>query len=201
MSLRQQLDELVAQWDLNKHPFYQEWRAGTLPLTTLCGYAEEYGQIVRLMPQPWELLGDAALAEEEREHELLWGNFARGLETVVPAHSHKTETLEVLAVIGELFSERCGAIGALYAFEVQQPQTASSKLAGLREFYPQLDPELYTPYFEVHSRNYHESEALAEMMLKLTPEEQAQAVAGCERMCRALWDMLSGIHGAEACAA
>ena len=30
-----ELDEIVGQFDLNEHPFYQSWRAGTLPIERL----------------------------------------------------------------------------------------------------------------------------------------------------------------------
>jgi hypothetical protein len=56
MELQQQLDAIVAKWDLNTHPFYESWRAGTLPVDTLRYYAEEYGQLVRLMPSGWSTL-------------------------------------------------------------------------------------------------------------------------------------------------
>jgi pyrroloquinoline-quinone synthase len=199
VGLTQQLDAIVTDWDLNQHPFYAAWRAGTLPLSTLRAYAEEYGQIVRLMPQPWQLLGDSAIAQEEVEHEALWADFARCLETSVPAQAGAAESATVIATIRRLFSEPASAIGALYAFEVQQPATATSKLDGLRQFFPQLDPALYTPYFEAHSRNWHESAALVELMQQLPAAEQELAVAACEQMCRALWDELSCLHSTQSC--
>ena len=44
MNLKQQFDAIVAEWDLNKHPFYESWRAGTLPVDTLRRYAETKGE-------------------------------------------------------------------------------------------------------------------------------------------------------------
>jgi pyrroloquinoline-quinone synthase len=101
--------------------------------------------------------------------------------------------------VTRLFSQPATALGALYAFEVQQPATASSKLAGLREFYPQLDPALYTEYFDVHSRNHHESAEVLELMAGRDVAEHPQYLAACEEMCSALWDALTGIHETGMC--
>ena len=37
-----ELDAIVRQFDLNEHPFYVEWRAGTLPIERLADYADEW---------------------------------------------------------------------------------------------------------------------------------------------------------------
>src|SRR5690606_3479727 len=142
--------------NLNTHPFYESWRAGTLPVETLRYYAEEYGQLVRLMPSGWSTLDSPALVREEEDHSIMWGKFAACLSTEVPRSAQLPETKEMVEPVTRLFSNPVTALGALYAFEVQQPETATSKLEGLKEFYPQLDAKLYTEYFDVHSRNHHE---------------------------------------------
>ena len=199
MTLKQKFDTIVEQWDLNKHPFYESWRAGTLPVETLRCYAEEYGQLVRLMPEGWNTLASPDLVQEEQEHSVMWDDFARCLDTQVGEAAVLPETKEMVGEVSSLFSRPASAIGALYAFEVQQPATATSKLDGLRENYPQLRAELYEEYFKVHAVNHHESEAVLELALQLDEAGQAEAVAACERMCKTLWNALSGIHG-EDCA-
>ena len=199
MNLKQQFDAIVDEWNLNKHPFYEAWRAGTLPLGTLRSYAEEYGQLVRLMPSGWSTLASPDLVTEEEEHSVMWDDFAACLNTQVGDAAVLPETQQMVETVSGLFASPATAIGALYAFEVQQPATATSKLAGLNEFYPQLDAKLYTEYFEVHSRNHHESEAVLALAEQLDEAGQARAVAACENMCKALWNALSGIHG-EDCA-
>jgi pyrroloquinoline-quinone synthase len=199
MELQTQLDAIVAKWDLNTHPFYESWRAGTLPVETLRCYAEEYGQLVRLMPSGWDTLGRPALVQEEEEHSVMWDNFAQCLDTQVGGEAKLLNTKALVSTVSRLFSQPATALGALYAFEVQQPATATSKLDGLREFYPQLDPALYTQYFDVHSRNQHESAEVLELMAGRNAAEQPQYVAACEEMCEALWDALTGIHEAGMC--
>ena len=199
MNLKQQFDAIVDEWNLNKHPFYEAWRAGTLPVETLRSYAEEYGQLVRLMPFGWSTLASPDLVAEEEEHSVMWDDFAACLNTQVGEAATLPQTQELVDTVSALFSSPATAIGALYAFEVQQPATATSKLEGLNEFYPQLDANLYTEYFEVHSRNHHESVAVLALAEQLDETGQAEAAAACERMCQALWNALSGIHG-EDCA-
>jgi pyrroloquinoline quinone (PQQ) biosynthesis protein C len=80
----------------------------------------------------------------------------------------------------------------MYAFEAQQPETAKSKLIGLKTHYSL--PAGVEPYFEVHSSNWHESAKILKALSALTPEEQTQALAACERMSEALWNALTGIH-------
>ncbi|MCB1218408.1 iron-containing redox enzyme family protein [bacterium] len=199
MNLKQQFDAIVAEWDLNKHPFYESWRAGTLPVDTLRRYAEEYGQLVRLMPSGWSTLGSPDLVAEEEEHSVMWDDFASCLDTRVLPAAMLAETEAMVSEVSGMFSRPASAIGALYAFEVQQPATATSKLDGLREHYPQLSAELYEEYFKVHAVNHHESEAVYALAQQLDEAGQAEAVAACERMCKTLWNALSGIHG-EDCA-
>jgi pyrroloquinoline-quinone synthase len=193
-TVKTELDSIVARWNLNTHPFYEAWRAGTLPQETLRYYAEEYGQLVRLMPSGWSTLDSPALVQEEEDHSVMWDNFATCLDTTVPPAASLPETRQMVETVTRLFSNPVTALGALYAFEVQQPETATSKLEGLKDFYPHLDPNLYAEYFEVHSRNHHESAEILELMSQRNPAEQAQWAAACEEMCQALWNALTGIH-------
>jgi pyrroloquinoline-quinone synthase len=197
MELKQQLDAIVARHNLNTHPFYESWRAGTLPVETLKWYAEEYGQLVRLMPFGWSTLDSPALVQEEEDHSVMWDRFAQCVGTQVGDGARLAETKQLVETVTRLFSQPATALGALYAFEVQQPETATSKLEGLKQFYPQLDPALYTEYFDVHSRNHHESAEVLELMAQRGPAEQSTYTAACEEMCQALWNALSGIHRTE----
>ena len=60
--MKQQLDTILEKWDLLKHPFYQAWSAGTLPVEALQVYAREYGNFIANLPRGWETLNDAATA-------------------------------------------------------------------------------------------------------------------------------------------
>jgi pyrroloquinoline-quinone synthase len=191
MDIKQHLNRSIEQWNLLKHPFYQAWSNGQLPITTLRTYAEEYGAFIAQLPEGWQTLNDRETVQEEREHAELWDNFAAGLDT----HVGVAQIPAVKDLVNEsrmAFADPISALGALYAFEVQQPATAQSKLAGLRAFY-HLSPAI-EPYFEVHSHNAHEAEKLLRRIQQLSVADQQRAVQACELMSRALWDALSGIY-------
>lgn len=191
--MKQTLDTIVEKWNLLKHPFYQAWSAGALPIEALQVYAREYGSFIASLPRAWETLDDSETAAEEREHAELWTDFTASVGGFT-ADASLPQTVSLLRVAEALFAARASALGALYAFEAQQPATAQSKLDGLKTHY-QL-PQGAEPYFEAHSANWHESEKLLRQIESLSAEEQAQAVAACERMAESLWDALTGIHEA-----
>ena len=194
MDFKQALDSKIADYNLLNHPFYQAWSAGELPVEALRSYAREYGAFISMMPEGWETLNDAEIAAEETEHIDLWADFAAGLDTTV-TEAQIPQVKALMETAGELFSEPTTALGALYAFEAQQPATAQSKLTGLKAFY-QL-PKSVEPYFETHSHNEHEAEKLLTYIGTLPSDSYATVVQACEKMSAALWDALTGIHDAE----
>lgn len=198
-----QCDALIAKKNLLTHPFYQAWSNGTLPVEALKTYAREYGAFIAGVGLGWERAGWSDIAAIEDGHARVWERtFAASLGTSV-GEPQIPEVAALIEAEGELFAEKASAMGALYAFEAQQPFTAQSKLKGLKEHYPQL-PEACGVYFEMHENDFDEPSMLAEGMAQLSDAEQALAVAACERMSCALWDALSGIHarygGESACA-
>ena len=194
MDFKQALDNKIADHNLLNHPFYQAWSAGELPIETLRAYAREYGAFIATIPNGWETINEGEIAAEETEHIDMWTDFADGLDTTI-SEAQIPQVKALLQTADELFSEPTTALGALYAFEAQQPATAQSKLAGLKEFY-QL-PETVEPYFETHSHNEHEAEKLLEHIGALPSESHITVVQACEKMSAALWDALTGIHDAE----
>lgn len=194
MDFKQALDSKIADYNLLNHPFYQAWSAGELPVEALRSYAREYGAFISMMPEGWETLNDAEIAEEETEHIDLWADFAAGLDTTV-TEAQIPQVKALMETADELFSEPATALGALYAFEAQQPATAQSKLTGLKTFY-QL-PKSVEPYFETHSHNEHEAEKLLAYIGTLPSDSYTIVVQACEKMSAALWDALTGIHDAE----
>jgi pyrroloquinoline-quinone synthase len=194
MHIEKNLSNALENWNLLNHPFYGAWSEGTLSRESLQTYAREYGAFIARLPQGWQALNDEATAQEEREHSEMWEKFAQeldaqGTEAKIPQAVALVETAQ------SLFAKPVTALGALYAFEVQQPATAQSKLAGLKKFY-RLSPDA-EKYFEVHSHNEHEAEKLLNRMQTFSPAEQAQAVSACETMGKALWNALSDIYAKE----
>lgn len=193
--MKERLDAIVEQHNLLNHPFYQAWSAGTLPVEALKTYAEEYGAFIAVIPQGWAVQGDEETEHEEQEHRELWDDFASALNTQI-GEARLPETKALMQAANDLFLSPVTALGALYAFEVQQPATAQSKLEGLKAHY-QL-PAQAEPYFEVHSHNHHEAEKILDRLSRVSAEDQATAATACERMSKALWDALSGIYSGQA---
>ncbi len=188
---KQVLDEIIESKCLLKHPFYQAWNMGTLTKSDLAVYATQYGEFIDTIASGWEAVGDSDTAEEEREHAVLWTDFATGLDTTRPAANRLPEIAELVELAHASFSNRPQALGALYAFEHQQPATAHSKLEGLRRHY-NLAPSAEV-YFDVHKDDEDEPRWLAEQMEGLSDEEFAAAREACDSMAGALWRGLDGV--------
>jgi pyrroloquinoline-quinone synthase len=187
----QELDAIIACHDLNQHPFYQAWRAGTLPPSKLAAYAAEYAPFIASIELGWRTLGDDAHAAMEGEHSGLWTEFRDAL-----GPAPETSCLEARALVEEAyrsFADPVESLGMLYAFEAQQPATARSKLDGLRAHYDLADA--HTAYFRAHADDYGECEDLRRRVLRLTPSDFARVKAACERGCKAMWSALDGILG------
>lgn len=193
-NIQNDLDAVVERWNLLNHPFYQAWNEGLLPVESLRSYAREYGPFIRRLADGWEKVGNEEHAAEEREHADLWERFARALGTEVAA-PNIPEMKALLDSCDVLFSDIDQAWGALYAFEVQQPATAASKLDGLNAFYD--IPAEGKEYFEVHANDPYEAEMILEHLGGVGDEASAAAIAACDAMCQALWSALSGVHDGE----
>lgn len=191
MDLKKELDLRIQPWALLRHPFYQAWESGTLPIEALKTYAREYGAFIGQLPSGWSLLLDEGTAQEEREHAALWNEFAVSLETNIGEPELPAINALVTKANG-LFSRLETALGALYAFEIQQPETAKSKLDGLRKHYNL--PGLAEAYFEVHSANHHEAAKLLSQIAMLHPSDRQSALSACEEMSESLWNALTDIY-------
>jgi pyrroloquinoline-quinone synthase len=195
MNLEQRLKRSIARWNLLESKFYQAWSAGTLPVEALATYSREYGAFIARIADGWQAHGDNVVAAEEREHVAMWRSFAQALGTDIG----EAQTPAVKALVDaadRFFADRASSLGALYAFEAQQPATTTSKLAGLREHY-NIDPAAET-YFEVHANEEQEPALLLDRMRVLPAAEQAQAAEACERMSEALRRALDGLYDSVA---
>jgi pyrroloquinoline-quinone synthase len=191
--MMQLLSSHIGQWNLLEHPFYKAWSMGTLPVEALRNYAREYGAFIQTLPQGWDTLGESKAADVETMHARLWDAFATALETRVTPHAEVTEVKALVDTAKTLFATPASAIGALYAFEKQQPQTAQSKLEGLDTHYKTL-PEGVRPYFEAHLDDTHEVALLEKKMAGFSAQERTACEQACKTMSKAMWDALSGLH-------
>jgi pyrroloquinoline-quinone synthase len=210
------IDSKVSERAMLKHPFYQAWTEGRLPLDTLRGYARQYFHHVEAFPRAVSAVHSSCpdrdgrrmlaenLAEEEgieagkQDHATLWLMFACGLgenEQGVRAQELNTETQVLIDTFRKL-SRRSYAsgLGALYAYESQFPAVASAKIEGLIDRYG-ISDEQTLRFFRVHESADVEHSSVCRGLLDRLPEaEQAEAVAAGEELAGALWDFLSGVE-------
>ncbi len=195
MRVIESMNAAVEKHSLLQSKFYQAWSAGTLPVSALKTYAREYGAYISLVPAGWKVHGDVETAEVEIGHIELWRRFAEGLGTDIGEAGHA----DVAALVNysqEAFSSPAKALGALYAFELQQPDTAKSKLEGLRAHYNL--PEASALYFKVHTDDVEEVALLRERIERLSETDKLVAKESCEAACIALRRALDGLYETEA---
>jgi pyrroloquinoline-quinone synthase len=187
-----ELDAIVGQFDLNEHPFYAEWRAGTLPIERLAEYSDEWAPFIGAIDKGWERIGYPAYAAEEREHDELWSRFRGALGAGGEMERPQSKTL--LAVGEHAFASIPETLGALYSFEVQQPATASSKLAGLRQHYAGTVDSDAQQYFVEHAVETDEPAMLATLIDGPSEGDFARARTACWIYRAAAWGALDGVY-------
>ena len=211
------MDEIIQERRLLKHPFYQAWSRGELPLESLKGYASQYYHFERAYPsflsgvhhrcedpETRQLLLENLWDEEhgEENHVELWMRFCDALglsrqEVIDSAPSAATGAL--IAVYRNLTARAPLAAGAaaLYAFESQVPEVAQAKIDGLRRFYG-MDGGRDVSFFEVHrALDLEHSNAEREMVKRLadTEADEDAAVEAADTATRKLWAFLDGVYG------
>ena len=210
------IDSKVAASAMLKHPFYQAWTEGRLPLDALRDYARQYFHHVETFPRAVSAVHSACpdrdggrmlaenLAEEEgieagkQDHASLWLMFACGLgesEDAVRAQQLNGETQALIDTFRKLSRQSYAAgLGALYAYESQFPGVASAKIEGLIDRYGIADEETLR-FFRVHESADVEHGAVCRSLLdRLSDADKSEAVAAGEELAGALWNFLSGVE-------
>jgi pyrroloquinoline-quinone synthase len=223
-----QLDVAIAERNLLKHPFYQDWQAGTLSRARLQLYAAQYYLHVEAFPAHLEELADRSkgalravilenLADEEdpaAAHSKLWRDFAAAvgiseetLWTIAPLPGIR----RLVETYRQICRERslAEAVAALYAYEAQVPEIATTKIDGLRRHYG-VNTAQGLAYFTVHEEVDKVHRAAWRGWLEncgKTPAgpknefDQEQILATAGKALDALWGALESIQDApcEAC--
>lgn len=211
-----------AHLHLLKHPFYQAWMKGTLPIQILREYATQYYHHVDRFPRYLSaihsLCEDTAqrlqilenLNEEEGtaygvSHPELWLQFAEGVGVDRAKVVEAPSCSSIQKVAAQFFhfsrSSFHEGLGALYSYESQVPEIAESKLEGLKSRYNIHDSQTLG-FFEVHRKADLNHRAIILKMLEALPEQQkTEARAASQATAKALWDFLSEMHSdRQACA-
>jgi pyrroloquinoline-quinone synthase len=210
------IDAKVAASAMLKHPFYQAWTEGRLPIETLRDYSRQYFHHVEAFPRAVSAVHSACperdgrrmlaenLAEEEgieagkQDHATLWLMFAAGLgesEEAIRDQQLNPETQALIDTFCKLSQRSYAAgLGALYAYESQFPGVATAKIEGLIDRYG-ISDEPTLRFFRVHEyADVEHSSVCRELLDRLPEAEKADAVAAGEELAGALWNFLSGVE-------
>ena len=163
------INAIVKERHLLTHPFYVKWSQGKVSLDTLREYSKQYYHYEKALPgflssalqhiddEPARSAVSEVLKDESsnpRPHAEMWLDFAAGLgvsEQEVKASSPSCQTTNLV----ETYRSLCNrgqeeAIGALYAYESQQPEIAQAKADGLAAHYG-VDSASALAFFRLHS--------------------------------------------------
>src|SRR5215475_3487198 len=207
------IDAAIAEKNLLKHPFYQDWQMGKLSREALQLYAAQYYRHVEAFPKHLRVLAARTegpirdivlenLAEEEdpvRPHPKLWRDFAATLgvnEEDITCCPSLPGTQAVVETFREIVGDRpvAEAVAALYAYESQVPEIATTKIDGLKKFYGVTEPKGLA-YFEVHEEADKEHRAAWREWLGANANGNAEAIlASTNEALDALWGALSAVH-------
>ena len=219
MSANQLLDKIdaaIAEKNLLQHPFYQDWQAGRLSRESLQLYAAQYYRHVEAFPKHLRVLAARAdetlqpvvvdnLAEEEnpaRPHPQLWRDFASALgvsEDDITTSPSLPGTQNVVHTFRDICANRsvAEAVAALYAYEAQVPEIASTKIDGLQRFYGINDAK-GTAYFSVHEEaDKAHREAWRDWLARNAATagvSEEQILASTQDALNALWGALDAVH-------
>jgi pyrroloquinoline-quinone synthase len=211
--LLDKIDAAIAEKNLLKHPFYRDWQAGKLSRESLQLYATQYYRHVEAFPKHLRVLAERAdaslkpvvlenLAEEEnpeRSHPQLWRDFAAALgvnNEVVAGSPSLPGTQTVVHTFRDICANRSisEAVAALYAYEAQVPEIATTKIDGLKRFYGINDGE-GTAYFAVHEEadKAHRA-AWRNWLAENASGNDDQILASTHEALNALWGALDAVH-------
>ena len=157
-----EIDRIIEERSLLKHPFYQSWSDGKLTRGALAGYSKEYYQLVKAIPIFMTQLIESAPQymqneldfnqQEEFSHINLWQKFAAELGVSYEELNNYDglyTTNHAISGLHCIMTSFSSGSAAMYALEKEIPKISQIKLEGLAEFYG-LTNENVTRYFKEH---------------------------------------------------
>lgn len=171
------------------HPFYQAWLDGKVKVETLAKYGKSYTDLIRLIPIYWQKVIDhfnakektyEKIVEEEYWHITLWQKWTKKL----PEVNEYPKLNKLIEQLNNLNPSEL--LGAIFAFETQQPQIAKVKKECLIKYYGFDEKDLQ--YFDEHMQ---EDEHIAfGKALSLVYAHQEEFKSGIEKGSKALYESL-----------
>ncbi|MEZ4704510.1 MAG: CADD family putative folate metabolism protein [Bdellovibrionota bacterium] len=213
MSFSQRIQEAIESFHLLSHPFYQAWNKGELSSETLQYYASQYYHHVKAFPryisathskcedpQARKILLENLMDEEGAQgqpHPELWMQFATALGCN-EKEVEKTQEDEIKEVIETFFSQSNASyergLAALYAYEYQVPEVATTKIEGLKKHYNVSSKEGLS-FFEVHKEaDVYHRQACESILDNIPEDKQPQALEAAQQAGRALWNFLTKVY-------
>jgi len=216
MDLLDQIDALIADRHLLKHPFYTKWQAGTLTREELQDYAQQYYAFESTFPRFLSALHartdrpdvrqsllDNLWDEEHGEvnHAEMWLRFGEGIGADRESVRGAARNAGTRALLDTYWSSVtdgpiAAGIAALYAYEGQVPEVATEKIRGLVERYG-IDDSRTLAFFTVHSTlDVEHSGAEREMIAALapTPADEEAVLASTRAALDAWWGFLDAVN-------
>ncbi len=210
-----EVEEILHEKSLLKHPFYKLWEQGRLSKSALQGYARQYYFLERAFPgfllKTYEKTKDKKEREviienykeetnEKAAHVDLWLDFTESLDLKreeVKQSQMMQSTSQALKVFEELSQENFFmGMGALLAYENNLQETAATKIDGLRKFYGIAEGKA-VKFFEVHGvldlKHANDWKEIIKKKVKVEGEKGV-VLKGVTQAMDALWHFLDGVH-------
>jgi pyrroloquinoline-quinone synthase len=215
MNFWSEIEAVLENKSLLKHPFYQAWTKGELTREDLAYYAEQYFKQESNFPRyvsavhsncpelkTRQMLLENLTHEESgpENHPELWLRFAgavgAGRDSVLNAEMN-AGTKRCVETFDRLSRGRWQTgLAALYAYEAQQPAVAKTKIEGLKSKYA-LDSKDALGFFQVHeSVDAWHSESEKNVLLdeiRRNPDLGEEVKASVSEACDALNALLDGV--------
>lgn len=202
MNFWTRFEQIAADNNVLRHPFYVRWSEGSLTREELAFYSGQYRHAVVALAEAAASAASSAdagadspaLAEharEEADHVALWDEFVEqaGGETTAEATPETRSCAASWAGDGE--RPLLHTLSAMCAIESAQPAISQTKLDGLGEHYGIGTSR----YFEVH-RDLdveHAAEVRAMIDERLDGADEEALLDTAERVLRANWLLLDGV--------
>jgi pyrroloquinoline-quinone synthase len=190
-----ELEKKLEHYSLLKHPFYQQWSAGTLSKDALCGYVKEYFHLVKAVPDMVEKIYKAnptqevkVNLEEEKSHIRLWENFAEGMgisKQELHEYAPTDNTINAVNRMLSLMENTTEGSAAVYAYEADIPKISVSKLDGLKKFYDISDAKTLEYFTEHETADIEHVKVWQAMMAEFNANQQNSALNSAEESLKA----------------
>lgn len=210
MQVISRLNEILAEFDLLKHMFYQAWSKGELTTDILQNYAAQYYNQVQSFPRFISRVHTGCpeiaarkvllenLVDEEihgTDHPALWMQFAQGMGASRERVLNDSPLPETTFMVDKFYelAERDWRDGlcALYAYEHQVPEVSKSKIEGLKKFYG-ISDEKTLEFFTAHQvYDVGHSQQVASLIEQYVEPERAEKAT--REAAQALWGFLDGM--------